>query len=101
MGRSTRVRRPRLRRLARLSSRRARHAQEPLRRMADLPSPRSPRYRSLDFWRGVACLLVVVFHASYDVRVADEPQPFRAIFRAVSYLWLGVPMFFVISGYCI
>lgn len=69
--------------------------------MADLPSPRSPRYRSLDFWRGVACLLVVVFHASYDVRVADEPQPFRAIFRAVSYLWLGVPMFFVISGYCI
>jgi peptidoglycan/LPS O-acetylase OafA/YrhL len=69
--------------------------------MADLPSPRSPRYRSLDFWRGVACLMVVVFHASYDVRIDEEPDPFRAIFRVVSYLWLGVPMFFVISGYCI
>ncbi len=69
--------------------------------MADLPTPRSPRYRSLDFWRGVACLMVVVFHASYDVRADAEPEPLRSLFRVVSYLWLGVPMFFVISGYCI
>jgi peptidoglycan/LPS O-acetylase OafA/YrhL len=69
--------------------------------MADLPLPRSPRYLSLDFWRGVACLMVVVFHASYYVRAEEEPAPFNSIFRGISYLWLGVPMFFVISGYCI
>jgi peptidoglycan/LPS O-acetylase OafA/YrhL len=69
--------------------------------MADLPTPRNPRYRSLDFWRGVACLLVVVFHASYYVRAASEPAALRAIFRVISHFWLGVPMFFVISGYCI
>src|ERR1017187_1818478 len=26
--------------------------------------PYEPRYRSLDLWRGVACLMVLVFHSS-------------------------------------
>src|SRR5947209_15276931 len=27
------------------------------------PEPRAPRYHSLDHWRGVACLMIVAFHA--------------------------------------
>jgi peptidoglycan/LPS O-acetylase OafA/YrhL len=65
----------------------------------------SSRYHSLDLWRGVACLAVVVFHATvYAVR---EP-PF-ALAGGLGHLLLtwasagshGVTVFFVISGYCI
>jgi peptidoglycan/LPS O-acetylase OafA/YrhL len=50
---------------------------------------RSPRYYSLDAWRGVACLMIVALHS--------WPNPYvgREALRS------GVPMFFVISGYCI
>jgi peptidoglycan/LPS O-acetylase OafA/YrhL len=51
------------------------------------PYPR--RYESLDAWRGVAALLVLVWHRYWD----------RA--QWASLLWLGVQLFFVISGYCI
>src|SRR5579871_1551493 len=54
-------------------------------------SSRTSRYQSLDLWRGVACLMVVVFHSSFYL-------PPNAI---IERLWMGVPMFFVISGYCI
>lgn len=54
-------------------------------------SPRASRYASLDAWRGVACLMVVVFHSSF----------YLAPNAVVERLWMGVPMFFVISGYCI
>jgi peptidoglycan/LPS O-acetylase OafA/YrhL len=47
------------------------------------------RYESLDAWRGVAALLVLVWHRFWD----------RA--QWASLLWLGVQLFFVISGYCI
>jgi peptidoglycan/LPS O-acetylase OafA/YrhL len=50
---------------------------------------RSPRYYSLDAWRGVACLMIVALHAWPDPYFAREA------------LRAGVPMFFVISGYCI
>lgn len=67
--------------------------------------PRNPRYASLDAWRGLACLLVVVHHStSLLVRSADAPWPVDlpdAVFLTLKWLWLGVPMFFVISGYCI
>ena len=29
------------------------------------PPARSARYHSLDFWRGVACLLVIVYHSTF------------------------------------
>jgi len=65
-----------------------------------LPLPRSPRYRTLDTWRGLACLMVVVFHSfSEDVHATDSAG--RAVEFVVRKLWAGVPMFFVISGYCI
>lgn len=51
-------------------------------------------YRLLDAWRGVAALWVVLLH----IRLHDLPAPLYAF--GVGGL-LGVPMFFVISGYCI
>jgi peptidoglycan/LPS O-acetylase OafA/YrhL len=65
----------------------------------------SRRYHSLDLWRGVACLAVVVFHATvYAVR-----EPSFAFAGGLGHLLLtwasagshGVTIFFVISGYCI
>lgn len=71
--------------------------------------PRCPRYHSLDFWRGVACLMIVVFHATF---YADTPALRERLAAGASSLadWalavcfklsMGVPIFFVISGYCI
>jgi len=64
--------------------------------------PRFQRYPSLDFWRGIACLVVVVFHSW--VYVAGREQlhgEMGFVFRCIRNLWIGVPLFFVISGYCI
>lgn len=63
-----------------------------------LESPRAPRYESLDVWRGVACLMVVAYH----VGGLDRPLETIPLVRwLLGQMWLGVPMFFVISGYCI
>jgi len=51
-------------------------------------------YRLLDAWRGVAALWVVMLH----VRLDSTPTLLR-VWSAGGHL--GVPMFFVISGYCI
>jgi len=65
--------------------------------------PRCPRYASLDFWRGVARLMVIVFHSTYYLQAESaETHGLRKLFLVgLTYLWLGVPIFFVISGYCI
>ena len=73
------------------------------------PSTRKPRYESLDAWRGVACLLVVLFHSavylaseSFDARVrASGGSIFDWFIVATGRFWIGVPLFFVVSGYCI
>ena len=63
------------------------------------------RYASLDMWRGAACLIIAVDHTA--MHVLDDPatQPHdlvsRSIFHLISLAWFGVPLFFVISGYCI
>src|SRR5205085_1213758 len=63
------------------------------------------RYYSLDIWRGVACLMVVGFHSSYylltDPAIRSASVTVRRLVLVLSDLWLGVPIFFVISGYCI
>ena len=51
-------------------------------------------YRMLDAWRGLAALWVVMLH----VRLETTPD---WLYRFGAYGHLGVPMFFVISGYCI
>jgi peptidoglycan/LPS O-acetylase OafA/YrhL len=71
--------------------------------------PQKPRYDSLDAWRGLACLLVVVFHSvlyvtgvEFDSRVRSSGGSFWEWTLVVcSRFWIGVPLFFVISGYCI
>lgn len=75
-----------------------------------MDAPRQPRYESLDVWRGVACLAVVVFHAvtgyvgtpQLDARVrAEDGSAADWAVVAADRLWVGVPLFFVVSGYCI
>jgi peptidoglycan/LPS O-acetylase OafA/YrhL len=62
--------------------------------------PRCPLYASLDFFRGVACLLIVVFHSFFYVSRPDAGVG-NIVVRVVALFWAGVPLFFVISGYCI
>lgn len=67
----------------------------------------STRYESLDFWRGAACLILVAFHGSFYAEAAFEAQDRSTwsagsiAIRVIRLLWVGVPIFFVISGYCI
>ena len=74
---------------------------------SDLTRPTNPRYLSLDVWRGVACLMVVVAHSStylYSGVDAVASNPVGLSNRIIGILGsseLGVIAFFVISGYCI
>lgn len=63
--------------------------------------PRSPRYESLDLWRGVACLMVVIYHSDYYLAESTGTNQWPAVSAILARFWIGVPMFFVISGYCI
>jgi peptidoglycan/LPS O-acetylase OafA/YrhL len=62
--------------------------------------PRNPRYQSLDLWRGIACLLVVVIHSTAIFR-RHNPDYSSSLIWLTTFGWIGVPIFFVISGYCI
>jgi peptidoglycan/LPS O-acetylase OafA/YrhL len=60
----------------------------------------------LDLWRGVACLFVVVYHSTIQHLVSTPLETpansgLAIAIRLTHHLWIGVPMFFVISGYCI
>src|SRR5687767_13105302 len=69
-----------------------------------LPLPRRPRYDSLDVWRGAACIAVVVFHSVFHVRELiprSSGDPASWVLAVVDYFWVTVPIFLVISGYCI
>lgn len=74
--------------------------------MDDSPS-RDPRYVSLDLWRGVACLMVVLHHAGFAVMDGGSPGEGPdawargLVLTILRRMNLGVPLFFVISGYCI
>ncbi|MGC4003980.1 MAG: acyltransferase family protein [Pirellulales bacterium] len=67
----------------------------------------STRYVALDLCRGIACLMVVVMHSTHYLTPVSaatwaEAGGFGAVVREVCHRgWLGVPIFFVISGYCI
>ncbi|MCX5769338.1 MAG: acyltransferase, partial [Candidatus Hydrogenedentes bacterium] len=64
--------------------------------------PRSPRYESLDLWRCVACLAVVAFHSTAICYESSRSSDLPGLIVALTARgWMGVPIFFVISGYCI
>lgn len=69
---------------------------------------KSARYQMLDFWRGFSCLALVVFHATMQLVHQGISFDGTAWERAGNVLtaiaartWIGVPIFFVISGYCV
>ncbi|MBS0260585.1 MAG: acyltransferase [Planctomycetes bacterium] len=64
---------------------------------------KSSRYHSMDIWRGLACLMIVILHSGHFAYQAAEDGPGAAplILAILSRLSVGVPIFFVISGYCI
>jgi peptidoglycan/LPS O-acetylase OafA/YrhL len=69
---------------------------------------RPKRLRSLDALRGFASLAVVAYHAinyGADSRMSGnmplDSALFRAIYRVLDLGYLGVPLFFVLSGFCI
>jgi exopolysaccharide production protein ExoZ len=59
-------------------------------------------YGMLDAWRGFAALWVVAIHACLTAIVTRYPDlRHEPVYRFSLLGCLGVPMFFVISGYCI
>lgn len=56
----------------------------------------SGRFRSLDLLRGLACVGIIVFHAG-----GRPPDAGNLVQELIARLWVGLPAFYVISGYCI
>lgn len=71
------------------------------------PKPASARFDTLDIVRGVACIMLMVYHASFyadHTWVSGDRSTWTIgglAINLVGRLWIGVPMFFVVSGYCI
>ena len=60
------------------------------------------RYYSLDLWRAIACLMVVISHSIFYRYAANDGEGLgHFLIEVTARFWLGVPLFFVISGYCI
>jgi peptidoglycan/LPS O-acetylase OafA/YrhL len=76
---------------------------------APAPAPRKTRrYESLDMWRGLCCMSLVVFHSTMQVArhhfvdTSGTVTDFSSLLLWITArAWIGVPIFFVISGYCI
>ena len=70
------------------------------------PLLHNPRYKAIDLFRGVACLMVVIHHTGYAILLSEvggpglEPWLRRAV-ATFLHTAVGTPMFFVISGYCV
>ena len=59
-------------------------------------------YQTLDAWRGIAILMVMMFHACAPAIGSQFPELAHAPFYTLClHGGLGVTLFFVISGYCI
>jgi peptidoglycan/LPS O-acetylase OafA/YrhL len=62
---------------------------------------RLPPYELLNFWRGIASLGVVAYHWAEIARYRFPNLEGHWLYQGVSWGFLGVQLFFVISGYCI
>jgi peptidoglycan/LPS O-acetylase OafA/YrhL len=66
---------------------------------------KSLRLRGLDALRGMACLAIVLYHATdltkHAVPAGLLQYPVRALQFAISQTYISVFLFFVISGFCI
>ncbi|TPG62918.1 acyltransferase family protein [Hymenobacter nivis] len=69
------------------------------------PEPRKLplRFYEIDLLRFLAALSVVLYHYTYRGYMADHysPVPFAGIGRVTKYGYLGVELFFIISGYVV
>src|ERR1043165_5357687 len=63
----------------------------------------SVRLRGLDALRGIACLAIVLYHATdrHALPANLWQYPVRAVHFAISQTYISVFLFFVISGFCI
>ena len=67
---------------------------------ATVTLPKTHTYKTLDAWRGIASLWVVLFHSSAPLMDKYHLQS-NPLYALPLSGYLGVWMFFVISGYCI
>ena len=58
-------------------------------------------YRTLDAWRGLAALLVVAYHTAAITTGRFAGLAVLPLYAAFKFGYLGVQVFFVISGFCI
>jgi peptidoglycan/LPS O-acetylase OafA/YrhL len=58
-----------------------------------------PRVAALDGLRGLACLLVVLWHYANVLHYDALPLPVRGLLRGLGLSWSGVDLFFVLSGF--
>ncbi len=63
------------------------------------PSVREKHFPALDGLRGLAALMIVAFHAAASYPVSNVFA--KGYLRATSPLWIGVDLFFVLSGFLI
>jgi peptidoglycan/LPS O-acetylase OafA/YrhL len=66
---------------------------------AALPASRAPRKPELDGLRGIAILLVLIFHCRAIANPVTMPQ--RLYYSGPDAGWIGVDIFFVLSGFLI
>lgn len=59
------------------------------------------RLKSIDVLRGIAVLAVVAIHIPHHPQGGWREHPFFFLAFLFDYGWLGVPLFVVISGFCI
>ncbi len=64
-------------------------------------APEKRRLQSIDFLRGIASLAIVILHAVTYSEIQPKETWFPYVYHIFELGWLGVPLFFVISGFCI
>jgi len=64
------------------------------------PQSKFEEYSTLSMWRGVASLAVLFYHTAFTL-FASAPAGYGLFYAACRQGYLGVQLFFVISGYCI